>query len=140
MIPKHETKTAKHGGHREPGEGKKLGRPKTKIETPEIPTKGFASDVLALIGTTIVRADGSKIPWNEMVREKATNAIEYQLSLLVCGDRGTESSNFNKLLDRKYGKPAQGVFAGDTREVIHPEIDFGGLPMPDQSGAVGKPN
>lgn len=128
-----------HGGKREPGPGKTLGRPKTKIETPEIPTKPFATEVLALIGTTIERPDGTKIKWTEMKRDLATNAAEYQLSLLVCGDRNTESANFNKLLDRKYGKPAQGVFVGDTREATR-ELDFGDLPMPSQPGAAGKPN
>jgi hypothetical protein len=128
------------GGKRKPKDGKAIGRPKTKIETPEIPTKGFASDVLALIGTTIERKDGTKIPWIEMTRDKATNAAEYQLSLLVCGDRGTESANFNKLLDRKYGKPAQGVFVGDTREAPRPELDFGDLPIPYQPRPADKPN
>jgi hypothetical protein len=122
------------GGKREPGPGKKQGRPKTKIETPQIPTKGFASDVLALIGTKI-RGES----WITMTRDKAQNAAEYQLSLLVCGDRGVESANFNKLLDRKYGKPAQGVFVGDTREATR-ELDFGDLPIPYQPSAAGKPN
>lgn len=130
-----------HGGHRDPSPGKKIGRPKTKIETPEIPTKPFATEVLALIGTTIKRTDGTEIHWTKMTRELAINAAEYQLSLLVCGDRGIESANFNKLLDRKYGKPAQGVFVGDTREATR-DLDFGDLPMPPgaQPGTAGKPN
>jgi hypothetical protein len=127
------------GGKREPKPGNKIGRPITKIETPTIRTKGFASEVLALIGTTIIRPDKTEIHWTKMTRDLAENAAEYQLSLLVCGDRGLESANFNKLLDRKYGKPAQGVFVGDTREQTR-ELDFGDLPIPNQSAAVGKPN
>lgn len=130
----------KWGGKREPKPGKVIGRPKTKIETPEIPTKGFASEVLALIGTKIKLASGNEIQWYEMTRDLAENAVHYQLWLIVCGDRGTESANFNKCLDRKYGKPAQGVFVGDTREAAGRELDFGDLPVPSQLGATGKPN
>jgi hypothetical protein len=46
------------------------------------------------------------------------------------------------LTDRRDGKPAQGVFLGDTRESAR-ELDFGDLPQlvaPGQSGAAGKPN
>jgi hypothetical protein len=47
------------------------------------------------------------------------------------------------LTNRRDGKPAQGVFVGDTRENA-PELDFGDLLMPSnaetQSGKAGKPN
>lgn len=46
------------------------------------------------------------------------------------------------LTDRRDGKPAQGVFIGDTRENA-PELEFGDLLMPaspDQPGKAGKPN
>jgi hypothetical protein len=46
------------------------------------------------------------------------------------------------LTDRRDGKPAQGVFIGDTRENVR-DLDFGDLPeliAPGESRAAGKPN
>jgi hypothetical protein len=46
------------------------------------------------------------------------------------------------LTDRRDGKPAQGVFIGDTRESAV-DVDFGDILMPaapNQPGAPGKPN
>jgi len=45
------------------------------------------------------------------------------------------------LTDRRDGKPAQGVFAGDTRENVR-DITFGNLPMPavPKPREPGKPN
>lgn len=117
-----------------PSGGKRpnAGRPKSKAETPEVPDRGFATRVLERIGK-----DG----WAKISRENATNAEEYALALLVCGDKRIESENFNKLLDRRYGKPAQGMFMGDTRETAR-DLDFGDLPMPapGKPGTAGKPN
>jgi hypothetical protein len=88
------------GGRRNPGPGKKLGRPRIHPETLEIPNKGFAMRVLGMIG---------KEDWTKITRDSAKNAEEYALALLVCNDRRIESENFNKLLDRAFGKPAQPI-------------------------------
>lgn len=66
----------------------------------EIPDKGFATRVLTMIG---------KGEWTKITRDTAKNAEEYALALLVCGDKRIESENFNKLLDRAFGKPAQPI-------------------------------
>jgi len=76
------------------------GRPRKQAETLEVPDKNFATRVLERIGM-----DG----WMKITRDSAKNAEEYALALLTCGDRRIESENFNKLLDRRYGKPAQPV-------------------------------
>lgn len=107
------------------------GRKKQTVETVELPDKGFATRVLNRIGT-----EG----WDKIDRKNAKNAEEYALALLTCGDKRIEAENFNKLLDRRYGKPAQGMFMGDTRESVI-DIDFGTLPMPNGSTRpAGKPN
>jgi hypothetical protein len=50
-----------------------------------------------------------KEDWMKITRDTAKNAEEYAVALLVCGDKHIESENFNKLLDRAFGKPAQPI-------------------------------
>lgn len=110
-------------GGKRPGAGRR--KPKVDQETMEAP--GFATSVLGRIG--------------EGKPKEIRNAEDYQLDLLYAADMQTRSINFNRLLDRKYGKPAQGVFVGDTRESTR-DVSFGDLPMPasNQLGKTGKPN
>jgi hypothetical protein len=71
------------------------------------------------------------------------DAYDYQLDLLFQADMQTRSVNFNRLLDRKYGKPAQGTFQGDTRELQRP-LERGDLPShfeaSRKSAGTHKPN
>lgn len=73
------------------------GRKRIRPEAAPIENKDFATRVLARIG----RPDTPKD------RDKVQSAEDYALYLLYCGDRRIESENFSRLLDRKYGRPAQ---------------------------------
>jgi hypothetical protein len=121
----------KHGGARAGA-----GRPKVTVEEPLKIDKGFAARVMGLVGKTI-RGE----PWTKITRETAKNAEEYALTFLNSGDVGVSKSFFDKLLDRRFGKPPQPIFNADTRESA-PDVDFGDLPMPahNQPAAPGKPN
>lgn len=113
--------------------GKKVGRPRIHAEesTPRV-DKGFAARVMSLIG---------KPDWTKITRETAKNAEEYALTFLTGQNVELAQRFFDKLLDRRFGKPPQPVFNADTRE-NSPELDFGDLPMPagPESGNAGKPN
>jgi hypothetical protein len=64
------------------------------------------------------------------------------LELLNAKDDRLRFDVIKYLTDRRDGKPAQGVFVGDTRETAR-DLDFGDLPMPDapgKPGTAGKPN
>lgn len=115
------------GGARE-GAGRK---PKPK----PIPhaDKGVASEVLATLDELetwrfLVRAD-------DLADPDKRNKLSLE-------ERREIRANLVYLTDRRGGKPAQGVFMGDTRESAR-ELDFGDLPQliaPGQPGATGKPN
>lgn len=81
------------GGAR-PGAGRK---PKPKIELSA--TKGIATEVFS-------RLDGKKAPTEVML----------WLNLLATKDERLRLDTLKYLTDRRDGKPAQGVFLGDTRE------------------------
>ena len=106
------------GGHRD-GAGRK---PKPKIELTA--DKGVASRVLAR--TAHGEWPGEEARWLELL-----NAKDERLRFDVQ----------KYLTDRRDGKPAQGVFVGDTREATR-DLDFGDLPMPaaSQLRTTGKHN
>jgi len=114
-----------------PRGGKREGSGRRKALTAKLPAavvdQGFATRVLERIG--------------EGCPKEIKSAEDFQLTLIYSSDIQTSSYNFNRCLDRKYGKPAQGVFSGDTRENAR-ELDFGNLPMPasPEPRAAGKPN
>lgn len=114
-----------------PHGGKRAGAGRRKDESAKLPdvvvSKGFCLGVFARIG--------------EGKPKEIKSPEDYMLNLLYSGDIQTESYNFNKCLDRIYGKPAQGTFQGDTREESK-EVTFGDLPMPAgaRPGETGKPN
>ena len=117
------------GGKREAGPGKRMGRPqKPKIELRA--TKGIASEVLNTLGHNY---KGKALP----------SELEFWLVLLANDDKRLRFDVLKYLTDRRDGKPAQGVFVGDTRE-NRPDLDFGNLlvdPDPDgKSGKTRKPN
>jgi hypothetical protein len=63
---------------------------------------------------------------------------------LTSSDKRIRFETRRYLTDRREGKPAQGVFVGDTREVAR-ELDFGDLPdfvtvTPGQPAQAGRPN
>lgn len=99
----------KHGGSRL-GAGRKGA--KTIITTPAIRTEAEAS----LVGDPgfALRVFG-RIGENEAPK-KITSPEDYQLALLYHSDINVRSFNFNRLLDRIYGKPAAVVLQADTRE------------------------
>src|SRR5208283_2741486 len=100
-----------------PSGGKRegAGRRKPKVDDGTLASPGFATSVLARIG--------------EGCPKVIKTAEDYQLSLLYEADLQTRSVNFNRLLDRKYGKPPQSIINRDTRENAR-DVDFGDLPMP----------
>jgi hypothetical protein len=62
--------------------------------------------------------------------------------VLLARDMRLRKDGREYLTNRRDGKPAQGVFLGDTREHAR-ELDFGDLPeliAAGKSGAAGKPN
>lgn len=152
------------GGARTAGEGKKIGRPpKPKIE--QVATKGIATDVLAMDGPpdhtrrcscdVCVEHRQSRCKCikvhEQVLPAECTTASEHKICHCeVCGwweallstDRRLRKETRVYLTDRRDGKPAQGVFIGDTRESAR-ELDFGDLPeliAPSQPGAARKPN
>ena len=84
------------------GKRPNAGRRKLKVDAETLESPGFATTVLARIG--------------EGRPKEIRTAEDFALDLLFQADMQTRSVNFNRLLDRKYGKPAQGTFQGDTRE------------------------
>jgi len=146
--------------------GKKNGRPpKPKIE--QRANKGIASEVLAMDGPPDhsrkckceVCVDHRKRRCKcekpkdaiQLVDARCTTFAEHRVCHCeVCGwweglsasDKRLRIDTRRYLTDRRDGKPAQGVFIGDTREAAM-DLDFGDLLMPaapDQSGTAGKPN
>lgn len=117
------------GGVRTAGEGKRIGRPpKPKIE--QRADKGIASQVLGSIDEVGY--------WRKLLR--ADIPLE-TLHTLELSERRLIEESLEYLTNRRDGKPAQGVFMGDTREAVR-DVDFGNLPMPAAStaGTAGKPN
>lgn len=138
------------GGKREPKEGKKLGRPaKAKIE--QSATKGIASEVLAMAGPPIDHKRDCKCEGCKDHRKRKCKCVKVHDQALpqecqtfaehkvchceVCGwwelllvrDRRIVHDTRKYLTDRRDGKPAQGVFIGDTREAMQP-LTRGNLP------------
>lgn len=102
------------------------GRP-AKPKVPQFANKGIASRVLASPASEKTGWTGEEQRWMELL-----NAKDERLRFDVQ----------KYLTDRRDGKPAQGVFVGDTREGAA-ALDFGDLPLPSQaanSGGTGKPN
>lgn len=151
-----------HGGARE-NAGRK---PKPQIE--QRANKGIASEVLSMDGAPehyrkcgcaicapakkdrlcecVVRVGEPKVEC-KYCRTRAEHIICH---CEVCGwwegltatDRRLRLDTRRYLTDRRDGKPAQGVFIGDTREAAM-DLDFGNLLMPaspDQPGTADKPN
>lgn len=112
--------------------GKKVGRPpKAKIELKA--NKGIATEVLSSID--------EKHYWLFLLHADAMNDPEKQ-KLLTPKERDQIKATMEYLTNRREGLPAQGVFAGDTREAAR-ELDFGDLPelvAAGQSGEASKPN
>lgn len=109
------------GGAR-PGSGRP---PKPKI--PQFAGKGIASRVLAAPASKKTGWEGEEARW---------------MALLNANDERLRFDVQKYLTDRRDGKPAQGVFVGDTRESERP-LAFGDLPMPHapaNPGGTGKPN
>lgn len=147
------------GGARK-GAGRK---PKPQIE--QRAGKGIASEVLAMDGKPDhtrkcscdvcfehrrSRCKCLKVHDQPLPEECRTAADHKICHCEICGwwetltasDRRLRFETRRYLTDRRDGKPAQGVFVGDTRE-NSPELMFGDLLMPaapDQSGEAGKPN
>lgn len=140
------------GGKRTASAGKKLGRPeKPKIELSA--TTGIASTVLLMDGPPVdhfrackcevclnqkklCRCDLPEYKEKKLVCENCTTAKEHQVchcevcgwwELLLVRDRRIVHDTRKYLTDRRDGKPAQGVFLGDTRETRQPLIR-GNLP------------
>ena len=114
-----------HGGKRTGA-----GRPK-KAEVPQFADKGIASRVLGSID--------EEQRWHECLRSDLTHELRVALPL---GEKRLIEETLEYLTDRREGKPAQGVFVGDTRETMLP-LDRGDLPHlieTPQSGGTGKPN
>lgn len=162
---------AKRGGRREASPGKKIGRPgKPKIE--QKAGQGIASEVLAMDGrpdhrrkcTCSICAGDDKKKCECWTPESDTPGKTIKLQCHYCdqredhkicrcehcgwwtllegNDRRLVFETRRYLTDRRDGKPAQGVFIGDTRESAR-DLDFGDLPeliAPSQPGAAGKPN
>ena len=95
------------------GKRPNAGRRKPKADEEALASPGFATTVLSRIG--------------EGRPKEIRNAEDYALDLLFQADMQTRSVNFNRLIDRKYGKPAQGTFQGDTRETGKP-LERGNAP------------
>jgi hypothetical protein len=154
------------GGKREPREGKKLGRPgKPKIEL--FATKGIATEVLQMDGqpdhtrkckcgicageqkkecVCTKAADGFKVTCHFCLTRADHLICRCEhcgwWALLVANDRRLAFETRRYLTDRRDGKPAQGMFVGDTREKAR-ELDFGDLPeliAPSKSLSAGKAN
>ena len=113
-------------GGRRVGAGRK---PKPKIE--QRATKGIASEALASID--------ERGYWRMLLR--ADQPLE-EIPKLELAERRLIEETLEYLTNRRDGKPAQGVFVGDTRDAAQ-ALDRGDLPSliasPQPSGA-GKPN
>lgn len=123
---------AKRGGKREPGPGKKLGRtPKPKIE--QRADRGIATTVLSSI-------DEHEY-WRFLLCADQMADPEKQKTITLA-ERAQIEHTMEYLTNKRDGKPAQGMFVGDTRESAR-ELDFGDLPdlvAPGKSQPAGKPN
>lgn len=112
--------------------GKQVGRPqKAKIE--QRADKGIASRILGQID--------EEMYWLFLLHHDEMKEVDKRAKLSA-KDRDQIQDTMEYLTNRRDGKPAQGVFVGDTRESAR-ELDFGDLPeifTPSQSGAPGKPN
>lgn len=96
--------------------GKKVGRP-PKAKIPQLATKGIATSVLGALGT-------------KYRNQQLPSEADIWLGLVLQQkDPRLRLDTMKYLTDRRDGKPAQGVFIGDTRENA-PELDFGDLLMP----------
>lgn len=141
------------------------GRPeKPKIE--QRANKGIASEVLSMDGPPLTHQRKCKCDVCLAHRKRRCKCVQVKDQLLpaecgtfaehkvcrceVCGwwegltatDRRLRMDTRRYLTDRRDGKPAQGVFIGDTREAAM-DLDFGNLLMPaapDQPGTAGKPH
>ncbi len=152
---------ADHGGARS-GAGRK---PKAQIE--QKANKGIASEVLAMDGPPPDHARRCKCEVCADHRKRRCKCLKVHDQPLpdeckqfaehkichceICGwwealtatDKRLRMDARKYLTDRRDGKPAQGVFIGDTRENA-PELEFGNLLMPaspaNQPGTSGQPN
>ena len=109
------------------GKRENAGRKRVRPELPPRADKGIASRVLAW-------PPDEKTGWTG--EEKAWQ------SLLCSKDARLQFDVLKYLTDRRDGKPAQGVFVGDTRESAR-ELDFGDLPdlfAASKPGQTNKPN
>ena len=104
-------------------------KPKPKIELSA--KKGVATRVLSAIDEDAY--------WRALLR---TDVLPEQLHTLELSERRLVEETMEYLTNRRDGKPAQGVFVGDTRDAAQ-ALDFGDLPSliaaPRPSGA-DKPN
>lgn len=117
------------GGKRE-GAGRK---PKPKIEISA--TKGVASSVLASIDEVET--------WRFLLHAEELADPEKREELTLA-ERKEIGDRLEYLTNRRDGKPAQGVFVGDTREG-QPALERGDLPTHFETGAAdtrgtNKPN
>jgi hypothetical protein len=117
--------TKSRGGARA-GAGRKA-KPKIELSA----SKGMASRVLG-------RIDEEEY-WLSLLRFDLKPAERVMLSL---GEKCLIEDTLEYLTNRRDGKPAQGVFVGDTREISR-DLDFGDLPFASAAGKPGaahKPN
>lgn len=84
--------------------------------------KGEAAKLLEALSTVVPeKGDDGKLFADRVlarindVPKKIENAEDYALSLLFALDIQTRSYNFNRLLDRKFGKPIQQVKIGNPK-------------------------
>ena len=115
------------GGKRE-GAGRK---PKPKIE--QRADKGIATEVLSSIDELAY--------WRFLLRADDFNDPKKREGFSLA-ERAQIEDTMEYLTNRRDGKPAQGMFVGDTREVAR-ELDFGDLPelvAAGKSQPAGKPN
>lgn len=106
-------------------------KPKPKIELSA--TKGIASTVLASIDEVAL--------WRALLRADLPVG---QIHTLELGEQRLIKETAEYLTNRRDGKPAQGVFVGDTRESERP-LDRGDIPSlisakAENPGGTGKPN
>lgn len=150
---------ADHGGARS-GAGRRE-KPKVVLSA----TKGIATEVLSMDG----RPDHKRVckcgncvehrksrckcvkVHEQELPEKCTTFAEHRIchcehcgwwESLLATDLRLRKETRQYLTDRRDGKPAQGVFIGDTRE-SKVDVDFGDILMPaapDKPGTAGKPN
>jgi hypothetical protein len=147
-------KSGERGGKRE-GAGRKRVLPEV---LPPAPDKGIASRVLAMDGppnhTRHCHCETCSKPVPKCVCEKSEEGFSLCICAVgraksiqedhavcrceVCGwwehlasrDKRISLEARKYLTDRRDGKPAQGVFVGDTREASNLVLEFGNLVMP----------